>query len=229
MSIFKNKSQDNPTKDIDYSKLQLHKNLKKNLKEIPEILGNSSDIVIREFRLSNDPYTKVAIIYLDGMTDKRLINDDIIKPIMLGFLNVNSEDLKGPKRTFEIIKELGISSGEIKDCDNFQKLLDSIFCGDTILLIDGSRLGLTIGSKGWENRGVTLADSEPSTYGPQESFTETLRINTSLLRRKIKHQDLRLESFQIGKYTKTEVNLVYIKEIASEEIINELKTRLNEY
>ncbi|MDD4263203.1 MAG: spore germination protein, partial [Firmicutes bacterium] len=64
--------------------------------------------------------------------------------------------------------------------------------------------------------------------GPRESFTEALRINTSLIRRKIINPNLVFESVTLGKVTKTAVNIVYIKGLAKENLVQEVRRRIKE-
>jgi disulfide oxidoreductase YuzD len=74
---------------------------------------------------------------------------------------------------------------------------------------------------------VEEPETEAVVIGPREGFTETLRTNTALLRRKIKNQNLIFETMKIGKQTKTDVCVAYIKGIANDKIIEEVKRRLN--
>ncbi|MED4797818.1 spore germination protein, partial [Priestia megaterium] len=69
--------------------------------------------------------------------------------------------------------------------------------------------------------------SQTVVRGPRDSFTETLRTNTALIRRRIKSPKLWIESQQIGEFTKTDIALVYIDGIADEQVIQEVKERLS--
>jgi len=55
-------------------------NLRERLEQVKERLGESSDVVIREFSSGNGK-VKVAAIFIDGMVDRRIIHDYIIRPI----------------------------------------------------------------------------------------------------------------------------------------------------
>ena len=64
--------------------------------------------------------------------------------------------------------------------------------------------------------------------GPREGFTETLRINTSLLRRKIHNPDLVLEMLKVGQKTRTNVCIAYIAGIADDGVVQEVKNRIED-
>ena len=91
---------------------------------------------------------------------------------------------------------------------------------------DGAKEGLSIGTRKWEKRSVSEPAGENVVRGPRQGFTETLRINTSMLRRIVKNPNLRFVSMKLGKQTKTDVVVAYIKEIARPELVDEVKKRL---
>jgi spore germination protein KA len=64
--------------------------------------------------------------------------------------------------------------------------------------------------------------------GPREAFVENLRTNTSMLRRKIKNPDLKIETMKLGQVTRTDVCLVYIKGIVNDKLVDEVKRRLQD-
>ena len=76
-------------------------------------------------------------------------------------------------------------------------------------------------------RQVAEPTSQTVIRGPKDSFVESISTNQSLIRRRIRNKNLYFEEFIIGHETKTKVNLVYVKGIANEEIIEEIRTRLN--
>lgn len=78
----------------------------------------------------------------------------------------------------------------------------------------------------WEGRAVTIPETEPVTRGPREAFVETLRVNKALIRRKIKSPALKIEDFRLGTVSDTDIALVYIKGIADEKLVDEVKNRL---
>ena len=117
--------------------------------------------------------------------------------------------------------------GEIKELTNFDDLFTSLLSGDTIILIDGYAEGLIIGNRHWVERGVTEPTSQTVVRGPREGFSENLRVNTALVRRKLKDPNLWMESKVIGTRTKTNVAIMYINGIANDKIVNEVRLRLD--
>ncbi|MED3833479.1 spore germination protein [Peribacillus frigoritolerans] len=196
-----------------------------NIDHIKKTLGNSSDIVIRDFQAGKNGEIKLGIVYTDGLTDSASIQDLILDTLMVQIRNSDS-DVEVPD-CFELIKSHTLPVGGIVEITEFQKLFNHVLSGDTMLLMDGSPKGLALGSRGWVDRGVQEPSSQTVVRGPKDGFTETLRTNTALIRRRIKDPNLWLETKQIGEKTQTDVAIMYLKGVANDKTVSELQSRLN--
>lgn len=116
---------------------------------------------------------------------------------------------------------------DVKTVDTLQDLIHHLSSGDTILLIDGYSQALAAGTRSWQARSVQTPENEVVVRGPKEGFTETLRFNTALLRRRIKSSNFKIENFVLGRVTKTDVVLCYVEGIAPADLVTEVKSRLN--
>lgn len=209
--------------------------LKKNIDEVKGILGDSDDIIIREFTLCDINQTKAALVFVDGLTEGLTINESIIKPLMyhnpgsdLDFMLPKGQNAKGGKatRSIEEFAKKRLCIGEILEVSTYDKIIDGCLNGDSALLIDGYNQSIVINTKGWDKRGVEEPVTEAVVRGPREGFTENIRTNTALIRRKIKHPDLTMQSTVLGRRTRTNVTLAYIKGIANEGLIKDIEKRL---
>lgn len=228
-NLFENNSktiQENE-KTSSIKKESLEKQLSFNLEKIKKTLGNSPDIITREFLIGKSGNIKSAIIYNDGLANKELISD-ILDSFVLQTRDskFNTNNINGIS-FINILKECVLTSCGVEDVYDFEALYSSVLSGDTVMLFEGYTEGLTIYTKKWENRGVTEPTSQTVVRGPKEGFSETLGTNISLIRRRIKNSNLWVETKKIGKVSKTDVSLMYIKGIADEKVIEEIRIRLN--
>lgn len=199
--------------------------LQENIKILKSFLGISTDIVFREFAFGKDTKINSVLIFLDGMTDKNLINDVIIRPLMYEtrFYGIDEELQLG---NIEIIKKSMLSIGEVNNTNLTNEVIDGILSGNTIFLIDGCSEALILNTRYWENRGVDEPKTEAVVRGPREGFCETININLTLLRRKIKNRNLTFETMKIGEQTKTFVTIAYLNGVVNPKLIKEVKKRL---
>jgi len=206
---------------------QISSNLQWNLSYIKEVIGNSSDIVIRDFKAGQSGLIDLGLIYTDGLADKSFVQDFVLDTLMVQIRNADVDHTDIHTDLFEFIKTQTLPIGEIKEIVQFETLFFHFLSGDTILLMDGFPKCLAIGSRGWADRGVQEPSSQTVVRGPKDGFSETLRTNTALIRRRIKDPNLWLETKQLGKKTKTDVAIMYLKGVANEKMVKEVHTRLD--
>ncbi|AMO85250.1 GerA spore germination protein [Solibacillus isronensis B3W22] len=213
---------------VDIENDLIKTNLQQNLQFIKDALGTSSDIVIREILLGKEETIKAGIIYTDGLTDTTSLQNFILETLMLDIKEIELLGKTLPqKNLITVLKDVAMTVGDIKEIADFDVLFTDLLSGDTIILIDGYDQGLTISNRQWVERGVTEPVAQTVVRGPREGFTENLRVNTALIRRKIKDPNFWIESKKIGSRTKTNVAIAYINGIANDEIVNEVNLRLD--
>lgn len=199
--------------------------LGKKLETLKGIIGNSSDIIIRKFSFGRKRPVQAAIVYIDGLADKALVNESILKPLMYDSRFICSDETSETGNIY-YIKTALLTAGDVKQAASINEAVDSFLSGDVVLLVDGSKEALVISLRGWETRGIEEPKTETVVRGPREGFSETLYINTAMLRRKIKNPDFTLEALKIGIRTRTDVCIAYIKGLANPKLIKEIRRRL---
>lgn len=202
--------------------------LKSSLQRIRKTLGNSTDIIIREIPVSGSGGLSLAVIYTDGLADQKEITASIMDPVSAisegsGDKESRSSLSSDAQRLLDHIT-LGIK--DFRKIKDYTALFHSLLSGDTILLVEGLDQGIAVATPGWKDRGVTETSAENVVRGPREAFSESIRTNTALVRRKIKDPALWLETMQIGRLTQTNVGIMFIHGIANDKIVQEVRDRL---
>lgn len=207
---------------------KLYKDIDENLKVFKEYLADCDDLITREFVMGNPERSKhrLAMINIDGLVDKRLVQEEVMKSLMLYARHTPLEHSVGDK-FFQLIKEGLLTVAELREADNFGELVLAVLSGDTALVIDKLDRALILNTKGWEKRGVEEPLTEAVIRGPREGFTETYRVNVALVRRRIKDPNLKVKTVRLGRHTRTDVGVLYIKGIANPSIVEEVLKRLN--
>jgi spore germination protein KA len=192
-----------------------------NFEFINTAFGNTADLVIRRFTIGIRS-TEAMVVNLNGMSELKLVNDNIIGTLM------RQSELTGSATpvTMEYLKDSALNLNSIKEVDSFNGVVEAVLNGDTVFFLDGSSTALIMNTRTWANRGVQQPETEPVVRGSREGFTETLSINISQLRRKIKDPDLYFKTITLGRRTRTEVCVVYIRNIANPQIVAEVWRRL---
>lgn len=197
------------------------------IQRIREELSKSSDIVFREFSLRAKEEIPCMLGVVDGLIDKHILDSYILRILMVDLVNDPDFREMTLSNVHDSLMKLLTPANEIKKVNRMGEAIDAMLSGDAVLYIGDTQEALVIGARGWQSRGVSEPQTESTIRGPKEGFNETLRTNTSLLRRKIKHPSLRLVSMKIGDLTKTDVVIAYVENIASPDVVSEVLKRLS--
>ena len=203
----------------------------------------NSDIVIRKFTLNDKgKQYNAALIYIDGMVNSDIVNHYVLNPLMHKnqtntekstetlIINKNTDLNFHTTQTPElqnIIYNSLISQNSIKTESQFSNIIPEINAGFTCLLVDTLDQAFCVEAKGYKTRSITKPENEVVVRGSQEAFVENIRTNTSMIRRIINNENLVIEQLSLGKVTKTTVSFCYMKNIANEDLVNEVRFRLS--
>ncbi|CAM3756210.1 spore germination protein [Cohnella lubricantis] len=205
----------------------LSRQLQANLNAIRRELGDSSDLTIRLIR-DDSGRVLAAVVYIDGIVIFDTINQMLLSPIMERVHELSSGRSSLSAADMRALLEAGtIQLGRVRETYDLSHLIEELLTGSTIILSDGSSVAFAAATRGGEKRSVDEPSSQTVARGPKEGFTEDVQTNISLIRRRIKSPLIRVENRLLGKHTKTVTSVVYMKGIAREEVVEEIRRRLS--
>ncbi|MBZ9632971.1 spore germination protein [Clostridium sp. FP1] len=187
----------------------------KNIEYLKELLKDNSDVIFRTFNVGD---WKAAIVYIDGMADKLLLDHYVLEPLMLCS--------KGIEKTKQI-KDNILSVTDMHEVKKLSEGVNAALSGDTLMFIDELNCAYVIATRFWPARGVGDPSGETVIRGARDGFTETVRFNTALIRRRIRDTRLRVKPKAIGARSKTDVAIMYIDDIVNKEVLEELNRRVD--
>lgn len=195
----------------------LQPRLDENEKMLRQICSNCEDVVFRPFFIGGS--AKALLVYTEGLADLNEMDANVLAPLM----KKSTTRIKGIQSLVD--ERISIAKREVlysmEDCVN------SLLNGNPVLFLDHDAAAVSLGIAKWEKRQIEEPVAEGTVRGPREGFTESLTVNTSLIRRIIKTPKLKMESFLLGGYTKTAVMVIYVEGLADPTLIDEAKARLS--
>lgn len=213
-------SQKNETKD---KWIPISPDLEKNEQTIQQVMGDSQDIIMRNFKLRTDKDNQeisAIIIGIGGLIDEQTIRQQVVEPLL-------SEQLETITDTISAIKKR-IYVKDINEEKNLYKSILHIIKGDTLILIDGCTTGLLIKAEGSVERAIEEPPTGHVVSGSREGFVEELNTNIALLRKRIAHPSLRFRSYTLGEYTQTDITVVYVDGIVDPKVVERMDKRINQ-
>lgn len=221
---------------------KVYTNCDKNIEFIKDKYSTliNSDVKIREFYLNvqNKQY-KSFLFYIDGMINSDSINHFVLNPLMLkNKSNTDTSQTEAPtdSQKVTIVKPFDIESyimdslmpqNDVSVSEEFSDIFSKVNNGISALFVDTLSTCFLIDAKGFEKRSIPVPQNEFVIRGSQEAFIESVRTNTSLIRRLINNENLIIENFSVGKINKNTCCVCYMKNIANPDLVAEVKYRIN--
>ncbi|MGE5561475.1 MAG: spore germination protein [Chloroflexota bacterium] len=205
----------------------LSRSLAGNVERLKEMMGrDNADVIIRRFIIGTKPSIQAALFFIEGLADRTTHIEGIIKPLMVQSTREVGMAAPDPRELAEVIQSQLMPTAEALTVTTLEEVVDHAMTGESALLIDGATEAVIIETRGWKSRGVEAPETEISIRGPRESFTEVLRFNTALIRRRIRDPRLRLDGMRVGRMSRTDVVVGYIHGLTDPDLITTVKERI---
>ena len=158
---------------------------------------------------------KALLAYIDALVDVNAVSEHILKPLY---------KLRPPINADTLVKKLPKAGS--KTVSDLDKAVAAVIDGQAVLFIDGSAEAIAFDVKKPEARAVAEPPTSAVVKGPREGFTESVKTNLSLIRRRLKTDKLKIEKFKVGRVTKTDVLMLYLENVTDDKVIVKVRNRI---
>ena len=185
--------------------------------KVNELRNNMTEMITRNLTVND---CEIRILYIPQITNRDSLSDNIIKPL----LQYNGcKDITGEL----LINSVIYIDDAFLDYDE-NKIEDYILKGSSVIIISNCNKYIVANTVKLEKREIQSPEVESSIRSPRDSFNEDLNSNLSLIMHRIKDSSLKIDSYTVGKKTKTTVAVIYLKDAANEKHVTEIKNKLGE-
>lgn len=184
---------------------------------ISAIFEGAGDFIRRELRCGNVTLFAYAI---DGLVSGADASEYVFKPI--------AEQLQGDtmEQLYRSALRGGIYNSVADACQDLQTAATKLVNGFCVILFPGVG-GVAFEVKTGVARGPAAPEVENTVKGPKDAFVETIRINTSLVRRHLRAPEMRIYQTTVGRRSLTNVAVVYMEGLTNENLVKQMQQRLD--
>lgn len=211
-------SQPQGTGSRKQARVRLNRDLMENMVKVRALSQNSTDLLERQIEVSGVP---VAILMCEGMVNLQLFTQILVRPLT----ELSLENADGEAVARWVSRET-VLSGDQKEFFTYDELFSFLMAGFVVLLIDGVDRGIACGMQGYSFRSVSEPSTEMNITGSREGFVEPIRVNQTMIRRRLRSPSLKIEMYPIGEKSRTDICLVYLTDTADPRMVEEVKRRL---
>ncbi len=199
-------------------KTPLLPSLRQNITKLKQAFASSADLVVREIHVAG---YDAAVVTVEGMIDRHAVADAVILPLVQ-----LRESFSHPSLLFSHIKEHVLGIVDILEAKDIETLSGLIVSGFAAVLVDGVDTAVLGGMQAFMIRSISEPSTESTIRGSREGFTEAVRINMSMIRRRFKTPQLMFEMLTIGKTSQTAVCLCYLRDRVSDRLLRDIRQKL---
>ncbi len=184
---------------------------------ISAIFAGAGDFNRRELLVGSHTLYLYAI---DGLTSGGDISEFVVKPLLQDTSALTIQALYHRALSSTVYNSVAES------CPDLNTVAMKLVNGYSVVLFGDQAIAFE--TKTGEKRSPSAPEVENTVKGPKDAFTETIRTNTSLLRRHLRSPALRLYETQVGQRSLTNVSVAYLDGLTNPEMVENVKRRLSE-
>ena len=186
--------------------------LEKDVAELKRLLP-AEDILT--FAFQTQAGVAFTCVFVDAITDKELLGEQVVRPLLHYEGTLDAENV-GKKLT----------SPELRQETSFELLAEEILAGNPVVLWEGADQGIIAGTKKVFVRAIAEPPTDVTIKGPREGFIEDVKINVSLVRRRLKTPELKVEMIKVGRRSQTFVAVCYLEGTTPQKLVDAVKEKL---
>src|SRR5690606_17383067 len=169
-------------------------------------LGTSFDLGVRKIKVFN---RSIHLYYVNGLVDTLYVLRTLQEVVHLN----DRHDSKFAKDLFLLVKNY-INNQSVEIVSTLDEAVDQVLSGLIIIFVEDENKAFVVDTRSYPGRSPEEPDTERVIRGSRDGFVENIIFNTALIRRRIRDERLRFEMFKVGERSKTDVSLVYLKDVA---------------
>ncbi|SFS63043.1 spore germination protein [Paenibacillus sp. BC26] len=213
-----------PTIPEDHSEAEectsLTSDLDQNELIFKRIFDKSSDIVFRTIQSAGQK--QWIVIFFACSVEEELIDKHILQPLITGNNHREQSTVQA-----EALDDHMITAAKTYVTSSVSEIVNHLLDSHAIVLTRADNHAMMIKVKGSKQRSLEEPSSEPVIRGPRDGFIESISTNIGLIRTRLKTSRLKMESISIGELTQTTLVISYIKGIAEDSIVEEVRQRVS--
>lgn len=205
------------------NRYEVHADIESNKKAFEEIFSDCADIKMVQMQLGASRRIRCMIAYIEVVAGAFSFGESMIGKLLTSLSDKNEEEI------YRILQTNGQGMTDVAAFDNLLDAAQGLLTGDMILFVDGLAKALKIPDEGYPGMGVQPAESEKVTRGSNEGFSDSVKTNTALIRKRLRSLNLKNVEQKLGERTNTLVNIMYMDGIIQKEVLDEILDRLKQF
>ncbi|MBQ9933254.1 MAG: spore germination protein [Ruminiclostridium sp.] len=185
------------------------------------VFRDTVDFDQRPILIGGDPEKKATVFAIMGQVRFERLNDYVLRPLAMDLRFREAT----PEGAFRMMTEGGIYAG-VKVLTTLDQAVFELVVGNVVLSFPAAGKMISCFTITEEKRSVSKPENEPSIKGAMDSFVESLRTNTSLVRRRLRAPELKVKEIIAGRQSVTPIDILYIEGLTDPDLVEQVRKRV---
>ena len=198
-------------------------NLAENIERFEQLFSGCDDVIRRTMRLGKDIKVECFVAYVEVAVSNMMLEDSVIGKLLNHMWEMSREEI------YSYLQHNGLGISDVKELYTMQEVSAAMLAGNAIMFIDGYDRAFKIASKGYPNMGVPEAKEEKVLRGSKEGFSDSVKVNTALIRKRVRDSRLKVKEISTGVRSHTVVAMVYMEDLAPDYLLKKIEEKINSF
>jgi spore germination protein len=163
------------------------------------------------------------MVYIEAATSNMMLEDSALGKMINHFWEITPDQMQ------EFIRYNSLGIADVKKLSDMEEVFAALLSGDAVFFMDGFDQAMKISSAGYPNMGVSEAESEKVLRGSREGFSDSVKTNSALVRKRLRDTRLKVEEVKLGTRSHTLVQMLYMEDLVREELLWKVRERMEEF
>ncbi len=198
-------------------KTPVSRQLSDNIAHMEELFSVCDDIKKKQMNIGRDRDVACYLTFIEVAVD---MGNSALLELLKYFRGL------GRREILEALEQNALGVSDATFFETIEEAGDGGLTGEAILFVDGFDMAVKIPDDGYPNMGVNQAESEKVIRGSNEGFTDSVKQNAALIRKRIRSTDVKVKQLKEGVRSNTNVYLVYMDDLVYPGLLEEIERRM---
>lgn len=190
---------------------------------IRERLKDCDDFIIRPMMLGEGKKIRCLVVYIEVAVNNMVLEDSVIGKLVNHMWEMSDEKI------LQFVKDNGLGISDVEPLETMDKAFESMLAGNAIFFFDGYAKAVKVSSKGYPGLGVSEASREKVLRGSKEGFSDAVKTNSALVRKRIRDTRLKVKQKTLGERSNTVVQLLFMEDLVRPGLVQDIEERLDSF
>ncbi|MCD8231217.1 MAG: spore germination protein [Clostridiales bacterium] len=197
------------------------KKLEVNIQWWKDAFSDCADVKMLEMCLGEDMSVRTFLSYIEVTGGESMLEKSTIGNLLSALTRLPGDEV------IRKVRENGMGVSDAVPFASMQEAADGMLAGECILFFDGFDRAVKIPDKGYPAMSLQEVESEKSVRGSNERFSNSVKQNAALIRKRIRSADVKVREHKMGVRSNTNLYIVWYEGLIYPEFLEEMERRLS--